>query len=233
MLRVLNVKTFAVAAILGASLLAPTPASADPLLFERFNNVSNLTAAGWVMTNNSSPAGTTGWFQGNPGVFTAQEGAPDSYIAANFLNADFGGVIDNWLMLPELELNDGDTLSFYTRSSGVLPDNLEVRFSGAGASTNTANFGLHLAINPAFAGSGYPSDWTLFTVTLSGLGGPTNGRFAFRYFVPDSTNNGDYIGIDSVRVDPAPVPEPASMTLLGIGLASLGLRRFRQTRTNV
>jgi hypothetical protein len=231
MLRVLHVKTFVVAAVLGAAMLAPSRAFADPLLFERFNNISTLGAAGWAAVNNSSPAGLTGWFQGNPGVFAAQEGAPNSYIAANFLNAGIGGNIDNWLMLPELELNNGDTLSFYTRSNGDYPDNLEVRFSGNGASTNTADFTtLNLAINPALSASGYPTGWTLFTVTLSGLSGATNGRFAFRYVVPDTNTNGDYIGIDSVQVNPNPVPEPASMTLLGIGLAGLGARRFRQSK---
>jgi hypothetical protein len=227
--RVLHAKTFVVAAMLGASLIAPSRVHADPLLFENFNNVAGLV--GWTAVNNSTPGGVTGWFQGNPGVFPSQAGPADSSIAANFLNAGFPGDIDNWLMLPELLLNDGDTLSFYTRSGGTFPDNLEVRFSANGGSSNVADFTtLHLAINPAL-GSGYPTDWARFDVSLTGLGGPISGRFAFRYLVPDTTTNGEYIGIDSVTV--TPVPEPASLTLLGVGLAGLGLRRFRQTRKNV
>jgi hypothetical protein len=228
--RVPYVKTFVIAAVFGALLAAPSRAHADPLLIENFNDIGTL--AGWTSVYNSSPGGTSGWFQGNPGVFSAQSGPADSYIAANFENAAFGGNVDTWLMMPELTVNDGDSLSFYTRSNGAFPDRLEVRFSANGGSSSTSDFStLYLALNPALSDGGYPSGWTQFTVTLTGLGGPTNGRFAFRYNVPDTSVNGDYIGIDSVRVDP--IPEPASMTLLGIGLAGLGLKRFRQKRSNV
>ncbi|MEO8344117.1 MAG: choice-of-anchor J domain-containing protein, partial [Betaproteobacteria bacterium] len=46
---------------------------------------------GWATINNSTPIGITDWFQGNTGVFDAQSGAADSYIAANFLAAANGG----------------------------------------------------------------------------------------------------------------------------------------------
>jgi len=72
---------------------------------ENFDNVSSLSGLGWVFVNNSNPVGSTGWFQGNTAVFSSQNGAPDSYIAANFDNAAFGGNISDWLLSPEVVLS--------------------------------------------------------------------------------------------------------------------------------
>ena len=67
---------FALALTLGLS----TGASADPLT-ENFNTG---LPAGWTVKNLSEPPGTLAWFQGNEFVFDAQQGAPNSYLAANF-----------------------------------------------------------------------------------------------------------------------------------------------------
>jgi PEP-CTERM motif len=231
-------KRLIVAALFGVFLLAPAHARAAPILLNSFSDVANLAASGWTTVNNSTPGGTTGWFQGNAGVFPAEDGT-DGYIAANFLNAALGGDISNWLLTPMLTVNDGDTLSFLTRANGEFADRLELRFSANGNSANvgstTTSVGdfttLLLTLNPTLTPVGYPTDWTLYTVTLSGLLGPTDGRFAFRYNVTDTLTNGDYIGIDDVTLNP--VPEPATLTLLGIGLAGLGARRYRQRKADV
>jgi hypothetical protein len=96
---------------------------------ENFNDVSTLSAAGWVDVNNSTPGGTTSWFQGNPDVFAAQSGAADSYIAANFDNVPFGGNISNYLITPEPSLNNGVKISFYARTEAdgaIFNDSLEL-----------------------------------------------------------------------------------------------------------
>ena len=43
---------------------------ASVVLSEGFNNVNGLSSSGRVLQNNSSPLGSTGWFQGNIGIDT-------------------------------------------------------------------------------------------------------------------------------------------------------------------
>jgi hypothetical protein len=67
--------------------------------------------------------------------------------------------------------------------------------------------------------------WFEFSVTLPAMA-PTTGRFGLRYVVSDTSANGDYLGIDDVSVKP--VPEPATLSLVGLGVVALGLRRRRR-----
>lgn len=214
---------------------------------EGFDNVPMLTGAGWVMQNLSQPAGTTGWFQGTLSEFGAFSPAgTTSYLAANFDNAGNGAgadIISNWLMSPLRTFNNGDQISFYTRSSNprantLYTDRLQVRLSESGASTNAGGAAntvgdfstLLLDINEFYAqGSQYPDSWTQYDITISGLSGPTPGRFAFRYFVEDGGPAGqrsNYIGIDSLEY--TPVPEPATLALLSMTLLIARRRRSRR-----
>ena len=181
---------------------------------EGFDTVTSGSATplpGWAAVNKSTTIGTTMWFQGNDAVFPAQSGASTSYIGANF-NATTGtNTISDWLFAPTVTLRNGDTFKFYTTTGAgsIYPDRLQVRMSTNGASTNVGatatdvgDFStLLLDINPTLAAGGYPETWTQYTVTVSGLSGPTSGRFAFRYFVTGggpTGNNSNYIGIDTV-----------------------------------
>jgi hypothetical protein len=206
------------AAAFALAAACPVAARADIILVENFNHTG--TPLNWVQTNNSVQAGQP-WFHGNPGVFAAQAGAPDAYIAANYLSALNGaGTIDNWLITPELTLSGPTVLSFYTRSPGTpgFNDTMEVRFSSGGGSATSGFTALLATIGGAAA---YPSSWQQFSASVSASG---SGRFAFRY-----TGNADianYIGLDTVSV--SAVPEPAAWLLLGLGLAALvPLRRVR------
>ncbi len=217
-------------------LMIPLAMSAG--IVENFDNIANLPGSGWVLTNNSSPAGTTGWFQGNTAVFDAYSGAPDSYIAANFNNAGFGGNISNWLMTPVFDLSVPNRITFWTRTEtgSIFPDSLEVRLSTNGASSfvgsTSSSVGdftsLLLSINPTLSVGGYPEGWTQYQIDLSAAGSGTNGRVGFRYLVTDTSVNGDYIGIDSFTQ--TPVPEPLTMVTLGTGLLGIAIRRLRKNR---
>jgi uncharacterized repeat protein (TIGR01451 family) len=191
----------------------PTPGPCNPVT-EGFDNVGALTATGgWVNVNNSTTTGTFTWGQGNPAVFSAQAGATDSYASVNFQSTTATNDISNWLIMPAMTLRDGNTLSFWTRTTDVganlFPDRMQVRMSLNGTSTNVgataASVGdftmLLLDINPTYVDN-YPHAWTKYTITLSGIAAPTIGRLAFRYFVegggPDAARS-DYIGLDSLE----------------------------------
>ncbi len=203
-------------------------------------NFDGGVPSGWTAVNNSVPLGTTSWFQGSPAVFSSQQGAANSYVAANFNNGAGISTISDWLILPTSTYRNGDTLSFYTRTVDEpnYADRLEVRFSNVGGTnvgstaTSVGTFSsLLLSVNPDLDVDGYPNAWTQYSVTLSGLSGATNGAFAFHYTVPSggpSGDNSDYIGIDTVSI--SAVPEPSTYLMLGAGLGLVGLARQRKAK---
>ncbi len=189
---------------------------------ESFNDITLLAGNGWVMTNASVAVGSTNWFQGNPvgagGPFDAFNGATNAYIGANYNNTGSTGTISNWLMTPNRTFRNGDVITFYTRkpSPDSYADRLEVRLSTNGASTSVGTgmavgdyTTLLMSVNPSLVLGVYPTTWTLYTITISGLPAPTSGRIGFRYFVTGaglSGTNSDYIGIDQVDYTPYVCP---------------------------
>jgi len=226
--------------IFGLLLLAPIAGTAGTLLNENFDNILLLPGNGWAMVNNSAPVGPGTWFQGNGAVFPANSGAADSYIGNNYLAAAAGGNISSWLITPELAFSDLVQIDFYTRTdaNSIYPDELELRVSLNGPSTNVGltdtsvgDFAtLLLTVNPTLAVGGYPETWTHVSAAIQ-FGSPVSGRIAFRYAVPNTDLNGNYIGIDDLSIQSSTgVPEPGTMGLLGLGLGLSAMLRTRFQR---
>ncbi len=200
--------------LLSISLIfAAFSANAQVLLSNSFDDITTLGPTGWTLLNRSTAVGTTTWFQGNATVFPSYSGATTSYIGANF-NATTGtNTISNWLITPSQTLQNGDVISFYTRTGtgSTFPDRLELRLSTAGAFSadpaTTTTVGdyttLALSVNPALNPSEYPETWTQFSYTVTGLIGQVDCRIAFRYFVTSggpTGANSNFIGIDDFAV---------------------------------
>ncbi len=160
----------------------------------------------------SMPVGISGIF-GSNGFFAPQAGA--LYAGMNFVNGSGTSTINTFLMSPVLTFDNGDTITFYTRTvnnPSSFPDRLRLVLSTNGASTAASDFSTILvSVNEGLTTVGYPNTWTQFTGTVSGLAGPTTGRFAFNYNVPNggpSGNNSDYIGIDTVTLSSSVCASP-------------------------
>ena len=178
--------------------------------------------ATWTILNLSSPVGTSTWFQGNPttatptaGPFDSYAGVPNSYMGSNFNSTTGSNTISDWIFTPSVTIQNGDVITFYTRTTTpgttVYADRLQMRIGvGATPAAPVGNTGvggytiLATDINPSLTATGYPSVWTLYSYTVTGLPAATPAKIAFRYFVtaggPTGANS-DYIGVDSFSVD--------------------------------
>lgn len=185
-------------------------------------NFDTVPASGWTRTNQSGPtAGPSQWGQGviaqfGPGAFS---GEPTAFAMVNSASVIGSGTISNWLMTPVINLKDGDIVRFFSRvglpigsSTVTFADRMELRISTNGAATinpsgmlGVGDFtSLALTINPDLTLTGYPTDWTLYEYTVSGLGASTDCKIAFRYFVTNGGTQGansNVIGLDLFSIE--------------------------------
>jgi uncharacterized repeat protein (TIGR01451 family) len=201
-----TIRLLVVALALGWSLTYVSLVAAQSFT-EGFDNVT-FPPLGWTVFNKSTVIGInpTCWERVTTSPWAPQAGAGQAY-AGSYCT---GGIntISGWLIAPQVTLQNGGQITFWTRIDfDNSPDRLQVRLSTNGASTNVGTSAtdvgdfstLLLDINPTLVTGVYPTIYTEYTITLSGLSGLTDGRVAFRYFVTNggpTGANSEYITID-------------------------------------
>lgn len=206
-------KALAAMALAGIAMTAQAAVQFE----QGFDNVNNLGAQGWIQMNASTPVGVTGWYQGDQSQFGAQAGDANSYIAANYANADVGGTIDNWLISPVFNIDKDGSVSFWLRGFDDPNYSDQVSFGFSNGSGALGDFAMSNAITVP------TGDWTKYTFFYNTGDPGSTARFAIRYVGTYDTSN--YIGVDTFAVN---VPEPTSALLFAVGALGLGAIRRRQ-----
>lgn len=189
----------------------------DVMLQEGFENVFSLPGQGWVLNNASTPAGvTTGWTQGDPAQFDAQQGAAESFAGANYASAAVGGTLNSWLITPEFTTTWGNTVSFWLRGASDALYSDQIAYGLSQGSSALIDF----AMGPAFTVT--QGAWTQYTFNID----PREGKARFALQYTGAADAANYVGLDSLVV--ADIPEPSTVMILAAGVMGLAMSRRRK-----
>jgi hypothetical protein len=148
-------------------LLEPPPVP-DQSFVEEFDTVTNAYNRGWRFINRSDVIGRRNWQNpdGNSGIpFLSYSGTGNGYLWADYQStASAAGTISNWAVSPEIIMQNGDKIVFYTRCEllafgGVNTDfvnRMQVRMNksntlNCGDGTDPGDFTIPLLdINPFY-----------------------------------------------------------------------------------
>ena len=199
---------------------AANASAANTLVSEGFDNdnsVYTLASHGWVLTNNSTPGGSTGWFSGEGFQFPSQGGA--GYAAADFNNAPAGGTIDNWLITPQFSTAIRGQVTVWLRGMAEDPyiDTVKFGFSTGGSEITDFTTGSLVTAT---------GDWTQYTFAYVAAGAGSMARFAIEYTGDADLSN--YMGVDTLSI--TAVPEPAAWAMFALGALGVAARRRRSAR---
>lgn len=169
------------------------------------NSLAGLAARGWIVLDEDGGGVSDTWFQGRSTVFNSKEGPDTGYVAANYNGANFDNVVDHWLISPALNVNQGDSLSFFARSpdSSDFDDSIYVMLSTS-AGTSPAEF---ISLGRFMVSkTGWQGFYLLFNLTGT-------VRFAIRYYLFDAQTNGDYIGLDLFQLYTKTINYPSTIAI--------------------
>ncbi len=209
--------------LVSALAFAGVTHAATTLLSEGFDDGSSaLAGQGWLIDNQSTPGGSTTWFEPGAGaVIPAYSGS--SYMAANYHSSGDGGTVDNWLISPTFSTATAGYVTLYLIGGNeVIGDILSIdtlKFGFSNGSATTSDFGMGSTVTA-------PAGWTAYTFAYAAGGAGSVGRFAIEYTGDWAV--ADYVGVDSLSI--TAVPEPATWALFALGAAAIVARRRRSAR---
>jgi len=170
---------------------------------EEFDTLSAATGRGWTFINASVPAGTGSWT--GPSLTSSMSVFSGNGYAYSFQTAAQGSssysvlsTVSNWIVSKPIWLHNGDKIVFYSNcvSLDQTPVSLELRMNVQNDGTNVGggkNFGdfrnILTVVNPLLtynSPDSYPTTWTKFEATVSGLSEAKKGRIGFRFYIPDN-----------------------------------------------